>query len=72
MQPEAAHPDRDVPSTDYVAAGVMTAPSYLGWALKFEELESRTLWLAKATPRAWPLHSDSVEGGRKFKQRIEI
>ena len=52
-QPEAAHPDRDVPSTDYVAAGVMTAPSYLGWALKFEELESRTLWLAKATPRAW-------------------
>ena len=42
LQPEAAHPDRDVPSTDYVAAGVMTAPSYLGWALKFEELESRT------------------------------
>ena len=53
LQPEAAHPDRDVPSTDFVAAGVMTAPSYLGWALKFEELESRTLWLAKATPRAW-------------------
>jgi len=51
--PEAAHPDRDVPSTDYVAAGVVTAPAYLGWALKFEELESQTLWLAKATPREW-------------------
>lgn len=31
----------------------MTAPAYLGWALKFEELETRTLWLAKATPREW-------------------
>lgn len=28
--PEAAHPDRDVGSTDYVAAGMMTVPAYLG------------------------------------------
>ncbi len=28
--PEAAHPDRDVGSTDYVAAGMMTVPTYLG------------------------------------------
>jgi hypothetical protein len=51
--PEAAHPDRDVGSTDYVAAGMMTVPSYLGWALKFEDLETQTLWLARATPREW-------------------
>jgi hypothetical protein len=28
--PEAAHPDRDVGSTDYVAAGVVTAPTCAG------------------------------------------
>ena len=39
--------------TNTVAAGVVTAPAYLGWALKFEELETRTLWLGKATPREW-------------------
>jgi hypothetical protein len=51
--PEAVNPDRDQGNTDYVAAGMMTAPSYLGWALKFEDLETKTLWLAKATPREW-------------------
>lgn len=51
--PEAAHPDRDVGSTDYVAAGVHTAPSYLKWALVFEEPNSRAVWLAKALPREW-------------------
>ena len=51
--PEAAHPDRDVGSTDYVAAGVMTAPTYLKWALLFEEPNSKVVWLAKATPREW-------------------
>jgi len=35
--PEACHPDRDVPSTAYVAAGVVTAPTYLRWALLSEE-----------------------------------
>ena len=51
--PEAAHPDRDVASTDFVAAGVVTATTYLKWALLFEEPDSRTLWLAKALPREW-------------------
>eukprot|EP00729_Bicosta_minor_P012126 gene12126-30363_t len=51
--PEAVNPDRDVGNTDYIAAGMMTSPSYLSWALKFEDLESKTLWLAKATPREW-------------------
>merc|ERR1712166_617548 len=51
--PEASYPDRDSGNTDYIAAGMMTGPSYLGWALKFEDLESQTLWLAKATPREW-------------------
>ena len=51
--PEATHPDRDVGSTDYVAAGVHTAPTYLKWALVFEEPNSRTVWLGKALPRGW-------------------
>lgn len=51
--PEASHPDRDVGSTDYVAAGVMMAPTYLKWMLLFEDPNSRTLWLAKAVPRDW-------------------
>jgi len=51
--PEAVHPDRDVGGTDYVAAGVMTAPTYLKWALLFEEPDNRTVWLAKALPRDW-------------------
>jgi hypothetical protein len=50
---EAVHPDRDHADTDYVAAGMMTAPSYLGWALKFEDPETKALWLAKATSREW-------------------
>jgi hypothetical protein len=51
--PEASHPDRDVGSTDYVAAGVMMAPTYLKWMLLFEEPNSQTVWLAKALPRSW-------------------
>ena len=31
----------------------MLAPTYLKWMLCFEEPETRTLWLAKATPRGW-------------------
>ena len=45
--------DRDVPTLAYAAAGEVIAPTYLKWMLCFEEPESRTLWLAKATPRAW-------------------
>ena len=51
--PEAAHPDRDVGSTDYVAAGVVTAPTYLKWMLLLEEPDNSTVWLAKALPRDW-------------------
>ena len=51
--PEAAHPDRDQGSTDYVAAGVVTSTTYLKWALLFEEPDNRTVWLAKALPRDW-------------------
>jgi hypothetical protein len=51
--PEAAHPDRDVGITDYVAAGVVTSTTYLKWMLVFEEPDNRTLWLAKALPRDW-------------------
>ena len=51
--PEASSPDRDVGSTDYVAAGVMMAPTYLKWMLLFEEPNNRTVWLGKALPRAW-------------------
>ena len=51
--PEAAHPDRDVGSTDYVAAGVHLAPTYLKWALLFEDPNSRAVWVGKAVPRDW-------------------
>ena len=51
--PEASHPDRDVGSTDYVAAGVMMSPTYLKWMLLFEDPNTRTVWLAKALPREW-------------------
>jgi len=51
--PEASHPDREVGSTDYVAAGVMMAPTYLKWMLLYEDPNTRTVWLAKALPRAW-------------------
>ena len=36
-----------------MAAGVVTAPTYLKWALVFEEPENRTLWVGKAVPRDW-------------------
>jgi hypothetical protein len=45
--------DRDEPAIAYSAAGVVAAPTYLKWVLCFEEPETRTLWLAKATPRDW-------------------
>jgi hypothetical protein len=45
--------DRDEPAIAYTAAGVTIAPIYLKWMLCFEEPETRTLWLAKATPRDW-------------------
>lgn len=51
--PEARGADPSVGSTDYVAAGVHTAPIYLKWMLVFEEPNTRTVWLAKATPRDW-------------------
>jgi hypothetical protein len=45
--------DRDVPATAFSSAGEMISPTYLKWMLCFEEPETRTLWLAKATPRDW-------------------
>ena len=61
--PEAVHPDRDVGGTDYVAAGVMTAPTYLKWALLYEEPDNRTLWVAKALPRDWLALGSGPGGG---------
>ena len=45
--------DRDVPTVAFAAAGGVLAPTYLKWMLCYEEPETRTLWLAKATPRDW-------------------
>ena len=45
--------DRDVPTVAFAAAGEVLAPTYLKWMLCYEEPETRTLWLAKATPRDW-------------------
>jgi hypothetical protein len=50
--PEATHPDRDVASTAYVAAGVLTAPVYLKWVrCAFSAEISITLGNAIASPR---------------------
>jgi len=51
--PESASIDRDTPTIAYASAGVNLVPLYLKWALVFEEPESRTLWVGKATPREW-------------------
>eukprot|EP01051_Picozoa_sp_SAG22_P006147 SAG22_NODE_392_length_11210_cov_3.879669_8_plen_1389_part_00 len=45
--------DRSVPAGAYAAAGQGLAPTCLKWMLCFEEPGTRTLWLAKATPRDW-------------------
>ena len=45
--------DRSIPTVAYAAAGEVIAPTYLKWMLCFEEPETRTRWLAKATPRDW-------------------
>ena len=52
--PESANvADREMPAVTYAAAGEVITPTYLKWMLCFEEPETRTLWLAKATPRDW-------------------
>jgi hypothetical protein len=38
---------------DYVAAGVMMAPTYLKWAVIFEDPNQRAVWIGKALPREW-------------------
>jgi len=45
--------DRDTPADAYAATAIHTMPTYLKWMLIFEEPETRTLWLGKATPREW-------------------
>ena len=39
--------------TPCCCSGEVITPTYLKWMLCFEEPETRTLWLAKATPRDW-------------------
>ena len=51
--PESASIDRRHGAISYSAAGVNNVPVCLKWMLAFEEPETRTLWLAKATPRDW-------------------
>ena len=45
--------DRDEPTIPYASTGIHAVPIYLKWMLVFEEPETRTLWLGKATPRDW-------------------
>ena len=44
----------------YSAAGPNNVPLCLKWMLVFEEPETRTLWLAKATPRDWLVSGDGA------------
>ena len=45
--------DRDQPTGAYAVTAMHTVPTYLKWMLLYEEPETRTLWLGKATPRDW-------------------
>ena len=51
--PESTTLDRDGYDYAIASAGFANVPLCLKWMLVFEEPETRTLWLAKATPRDW-------------------
>ena len=51
--PESSFLDRSAGGYGYASAGEANVPMALKWMLCFEEPETRTLWLAKATPRDW-------------------
>ena len=51
--PESTHIDRNSRGWPYASPGQANVPMALKWMLCFEEPETRTLWLAKATPREW-------------------
>ena len=51
--PESMTINRDAGGWPYASPGQANVPMALKWMLAFEEPESRTLWLAKATPRDW-------------------
>ena len=53
ITPESTSAIDHTHSVFYSAAGPNNVPLCLKWMLIFEELETKTLWLAKATPRAW-------------------
>jgi hypothetical protein len=51
--PESTKLDRNAGGYAYASAGLGNVPMSLKWMLCFEEPQTRTLWLAKATPRDW-------------------
>jgi len=51
--PESQTIDRARNGWPYASPGQANVPMALKWMLCFEEPETRTLWLAKATPRDW-------------------
>ena len=53
VTPESTKLDRDGGGYAYASAGEGNVLMCLKWMLCFEEPETRTLWLAKATPRDW-------------------
>ena len=57
---QAAHPDRDVASTAFASAGLLTAPVYLKWALLYEDVATKTVWVGKALPREWLGEAESA------------
>ena len=67
--------DRDDPAVTYASIGVHTVPIYLKWMHVFEEPETHTLWLAKATPRDWLAPGESplmVEGATTRYGRVSF
>ena len=73
--PESASIDRTHGAISYSAAGVNNVPLSIKWMHVFEEPETHTLWLAKATPRDWLAPGESplmVEGATTRYGRVSF
>jgi len=67
--PESSHLDREHPTIAYATPGPTIAPTYLRWALAFEDPRKQTLWLAKALPREWLLGGRLGGEGERVEAR---
>ena len=53
VAPETRNVDLQRPAAPYCTPAQLVVPMLTRWMLVFEDPESETVWLAKATPRSW-------------------